>query len=83
MPKIGNEKPYADRKCDRCGSKRKITKTWTERVENSFSKGQFTQSLTLTRMVGQDVRDDGEAGETIISEVVDDINPNDPESYVP
>lgn len=52
-------------------------------VENSFSKGQFTQNLTLTRMVGQDVRDDGEAGETIISEVVDDINPNDPESYVP
>jgi hypothetical protein len=50
-------------------------------VENSFSKGQFTQSLTLTRMVGQDVKDDGEAGKTLASAVVDKINPNNPESY--
>ena len=46
MPKIGNEKPYADRKCDRCGSKRKITKTWTEKVENSFSEGFMTLNHT-------------------------------------
>lgn len=37
MPKIGNNKPYAQKPCDRCGSKRKVTKTWTERIENSYS----------------------------------------------
>jgi hypothetical protein len=50
-------------------------------VENSFSRGQFTQNLTLTRMVGQDVKDDGEAGKTLASAVVDKINPNNPDSY--
>lgn len=51
-------------------------------VENEFSKGQFTQSLTLTRMIGQDVKDDGATGSTIVSEVADSVNPNDPESYI-
>lgn len=50
-------------------------------VENHFSKGQFTQSLTLTRMVGQDVKDDGTAGKTLVAEVVDKVNPNNPDSY--
>jgi hypothetical protein len=50
-------------------------------VENTFSRGQFTQSLTLTRMVGQDVKDDGESGQTLVSKTVDKINPNNPESY--
>ena len=50
-------------------------------VENTFSRGQFTQSLTLTRMVGQDVKDDGDAGQTLVSKTVDKINPNNPESY--
>lgn len=51
-------------------------------VENEFSKGQFTQSLTLTRMIGQDVKDDGATGSTMVSEVADSVNPNDPESYI-
>jgi len=51
-------------------------------VENSFSKGQFTQSLTLTRMAGQDIKDDGgQAGKTAVSDVVNAFNPNDPASY--
>lgn len=36
MPRIGNEKPYVDMPCDRCGSKRIISKKWTEKVENSY-----------------------------------------------
>lgn len=34
MPKIGKYTPYADRLCDRCGSKRKVSRTWTEKIEN-------------------------------------------------
>ena len=48
------------------------------KVENSFSKGQFTQVLSLTRMVGQDVKDDGTAGTTLVSNVANDFNPNQP-----
>lgn len=48
------------------------------KVENSFNKGQFTQVLSLTRMVGQDVKDDGTAGTTLVSNVVNDFNPNEP-----
>ena len=48
------------------------------KVENSFSKGQFTQTLSLTRMVGQDVKDDGSAGKTLVSKVANDFNPNTP-----
>jgi hypothetical protein len=36
MPKIGNEKPYVDKPCDRCGNKRKISKKWIEKVENTY-----------------------------------------------
>ena len=48
------------------------------KVENSFGKGQFTQVLSLTRMVGQDVKDDGTAGTTLVSNVANDFNPNQP-----
>jgi hypothetical protein len=48
------------------------------KVENSFSKGQFTQVLSLTRMVGQDVKDDGSAGKTLVSKIANDFNPNTP-----
>ena len=46
MPKIGNNKPYATMPCDRCGSKRKISKTWTEKVKNSY--GFMTLNHTQT-----------------------------------
>lgn len=42
MPKIGNEKSYAERRCNRCGSKRKVAKTWTEKVQNLHSDGFMT-----------------------------------------
>jgi len=48
------------------------------KVENSFSKGQFTQVLSLNRMVGQDVKDDGSAGKTLVSTVANNFNPNTP-----
>ena len=51
------------------------------KVENIFNKGQFKQTLSLNRMVGQDVKDDGSAGKTLISKIVDAFNPNDPASY--
>jgi hypothetical protein len=50
-------------------------------VENRFTKGQFTQDLTLTRMVGQDIKDDGTAGKTLISKIADAFNPNDKKTY--
>lgn len=34
MPKIGNSIPTVDLPCDRCGSKRKIAKSWTEKIKN-------------------------------------------------
>lgn len=34
MPKIGDYKPATDTKCERCNSKRKISKTWTEKIKN-------------------------------------------------
>lgn len=34
MPKIGNHKPATATKCIRCGSKRKVSKTWTEKIKN-------------------------------------------------
>jgi hypothetical protein len=51
------------------------------KVENMFNKGQFKQTLSLNRMVGQDVKDDGSAGKTLVSKTVDKFNPNDPKSY--
>jgi hypothetical protein len=34
MPKIGNTKETYEMPCDRCGSKRKIAKTWTEKIKS-------------------------------------------------
>jgi len=51
------------------------------KVENTFNKGQFKQVLSLNRMVGQDVKDDGSSGKTLVSKIVDKFNPNDPKSY--
>ena len=34
MPKIGNNKPATSTKCARCNSKRKVSKTWTEKIKN-------------------------------------------------
>jgi len=47
MPKIGNTIAYVDRPCDRCGSKRKISKTWTEKIKNPNS----TMVLENTQVV--------------------------------
>lgn len=35
MPKIGDHKPSSEMPCVRCGSKRKVSKKWTEKIENS------------------------------------------------
>ncbi len=51
------------------------------KVENSFKQGKFTQTLSLNRMVGQDVKDDGTAGKTVVSAIADKFNPKSPESY--
>lgn len=48
MPKIGNEKSYAENRCNRCGSKRKVTKTWTEKVKNVHSDGYMVLYHTQT-----------------------------------
>ena len=34
MPKIGNPKSISEIRCDRCGSKRKVAKTWIEEIKN-------------------------------------------------
>ena len=34
MPKIGNPKSISEIACDRCGSKRRISKTWIEEIKN-------------------------------------------------
>ena len=34
MPKIGNPVPAHETLCERCNSKRKISKTWTEKIKN-------------------------------------------------
>lgn len=34
MPKIGNPKSSTDIPCERCHSKRKVGKKWTEKIEN-------------------------------------------------
>ena len=51
------------------------------KVENSFSRNQFTQVLSLNRMVGQDVKDNGSAGKTLVSKIVESFNPNKPTDY--
>jgi hypothetical protein len=34
MPKIGNSISPSDIPCDRCGSKRKVSKAWTEKIKS-------------------------------------------------
>lgn len=34
MPKIGNPKSISEIACDRCGSRRKVSKTWIEQIKN-------------------------------------------------
>ncbi len=34
MPKIGNPKSITEIACDRCGAKRKVSKTWIEEIKN-------------------------------------------------
>ncbi|MEK9176043.1 MAG: hypothetical protein AAB520_01225 [Patescibacteria group bacterium] len=35
MPRIGNPIPSSEVPCDRCNSKRKVSKTWTEKIQNA------------------------------------------------
>jgi len=35
MPKIGNPVPLSDIPCGRCNSKRRISKSWVEKIPNS------------------------------------------------
>jgi len=35
MPKIGNSISSEDMPCDRCGSRRRVSKTWTEKIKNT------------------------------------------------
>lgn len=35
MPRIGNPIPSSEMPCDRCGSKRKVSKTWTEKIQTA------------------------------------------------
>ena len=36
MPKIGNWVDSSEVPCDRCGAKRRISKTWTEKIKNDY-----------------------------------------------
>jgi hypothetical protein len=38
MPKIGDYKPVSETKCERCNSKRKVSKTWTEKIKNDHGQ---------------------------------------------
>lgn len=51
------------------------------KVENTFRSGKFLQTLSLNRMVGQDVKDTGGPVATAVSKIADSFNPNNPESY--
>lgn len=51
------------------------------KVENMFKGGKFTQTLSLNRMVGQDVKDTGSPVGTLVSKIADSFNPNNPSSY--
>lgn len=35
MPAIGNNVQYLDTLCERCHSKKRLAKQWTEKIENS------------------------------------------------
>ena len=36
MPKIGNWVDNSTVPCDRCGSRRRVSKTWTEKIKNDY-----------------------------------------------
>ena len=36
MPKIGQHTPYSERPCERCGGKRAVSKTWTEKITTEW-----------------------------------------------
>lgn len=47
MPKIGSSIPYSDLPCERCNGKRKVSKTWTEKIKtaNGTTVIQHTQTI--------------------------------------
>jgi hypothetical protein len=51
MTKIGNSLNYDQTLCDRCGSKRKETKKWTEKIktENSLSIIEHSQIICTNK----------------------------------
>lgn len=51
MPKIGNSIPSSEELCVRCKSKRKISKTWTEKIENNhgFMLLKHTQTICTNK----------------------------------
>ncbi|OGH48155.1 MAG: hypothetical protein A3A51_03960 [Candidatus Levybacteria bacterium RIFCSPLOWO2_01_FULL_39_10] len=51
MPKIGNSKTYSDYPCDRCGSKRRVSRTWTEKIlnDNGFMLLEHTQTICTNK----------------------------------
>lgn len=51
MPKIGNSIPRSEQPCDRCGAKRKVAKTWTEKIKNTggFMTLQHTQLICTNK----------------------------------
>jgi len=42
MPKIGNPRSFSDSPCDRCGSRRKVSKNWTEKIRHDHDDGFMT-----------------------------------------
>lgn len=51
MPTIGNPVPSSEKPCSRCNSKRKISKKWTEKIENTggFMVLQHTQYVCTNK----------------------------------
>src|SRR5689334_18748916 len=43
--------PYVDRPCDRCGSKRKVAKTWTEKIAtfSGSTKVEYSQIVCTNK----------------------------------
>ncbi len=58
MPKIGNSDNDTMRPCSRCGSKRKVTKTWVEKIENS--SGFMTLKHTEYKCTNKECQDEFE-----------------------
>lgn len=51
MPKIGNSRPTSEVLCVRCKSKRRVSKTWTEKIlnDNGFMILQHTQYICTNK----------------------------------